>query len=189
MIDFGVAWPMIRDRQHHRLAALMTEELHAQSLAGCDFSLICCNTAHQALPHLPAALARRVLPIMDTVARQVADHGWRRVALLSTSSTAQGGLYQRALEAKGAACLLPSPTEQAGIDRIVFDELMFGRAEPASRDFAAGILLAMKLRGARAAILGCTELPMLLGPADSALPLLDCVELHCRRAVALALEA
>ncbi|PZP75587.1 MAG: aspartate/glutamate racemase, partial [Stenotrophomonas maltophilia] len=42
-------------------------------------------------------------------------------------------------------------------------------------------------RGAEAIILGCTEIMLLVGPEDSAVPLFDTTALHARAAVDAAL--
>ncbi|GAA2786618.1 hypothetical protein ACFQ0M_46785 [Kitasatospora aburaviensis] len=38
-------------------------------------------------------------------------------------------------------------------------------------------------------VLGCTEIPLLIGPADTAVPLFDTTRLHVEHAVELALAA
>jgi aspartate racemase len=42
-------------------------------------------------------------------------------------------------------------------------------------------------RGAEAILLGCTELDLLVGPADAPVPVFDTTALHARRAVDVAL--
>jgi aspartate racemase len=37
-------------------------------------------------------------------------------------------------------------------------------------------------RGAQGIVLGCTEIPLLVGPADAAVPLFDTTAIHARRA-------
>jgi aspartate racemase len=44
-------------------------------------------------------------------------------------------------------------------------------------------------RGAEGILLGCTEIELLVGPGDSAVPLFDTTRLHAEAAVELALEA
>lgn len=43
-------------------------------------------------------------------------------------------------------------------------------------------------KGAEAVILGCTEIGMLIGPADTSVALYDTTGLHAEKAVALALD-
>jgi aspartate racemase len=42
-------------------------------------------------------------------------------------------------------------------------------------------------RGAEGILLGCTEIDLLVGPADSPVPVFDTTRLHAKRAVELAL--
>jgi aspartate racemase len=46
----------------------------------------------------------------------------------------------------------------------------------------------LEAAGAGGIVLGCTEIPMLLGPDDVSLPLLDTTCLHARAALDFALE-
>jgi aspartate racemase len=44
-------------------------------------------------------------------------------------------------------------------------------------------------QGAEGILLGCTEIDLLVGPADATVPLFDTTRLHARRAVELALTS
>ena len=68
--------------------------------------------------------------------------------------------------------------------RLIYEELCRGRFEPASRERLREDVAQLAARGAQAAILGCTELGLLL-PAGSpaALPLFDSTDLQARAAV------
>jgi aspartate racemase len=187
--DFGEAYPMLRDGRHACLAALIADDLRVLAKTGCSIALICCNTAHQALRFIGDDLRQGLLPIMDTVVLEAHRRGYRRVAVLGTSSTLASGLYAAAFESAGIGCVMPDASACARIDRIIFDELMFGTSDEASRQFVLNVIARLRERGAQAAVLGCTELPLLVEPGCSPLPVLDSVELHCREAVSLALEA
>ena len=188
-VDFGEAYPMLRDSQHSELASLISRNLELQSLAGCDVSLICCNTAHQALPFIDIKLKETLIPIMDTVAQEAVVREFDCVAVLGTSSTLRSNLYDASFNAVGISCLKPNSCEAARIDQIIFSELMFGVVNQESIDFAVDVIARLKSEGAQAVVLGCTELPMLIKHEASCLPLLDSVELHCRKAVSMAMEA
>jgi aspartate racemase len=67
---------------------------------------------------------------------------------------------------------------------MIYDELCRGRFEPASRERLRAEVARLAGRGAQAAILGCTELGLLLpAGSEAALPLLDSTELQARAAV------
>lgn len=188
-LDFGEAYPLIRDRLHPELAALIEEDLRAQSNSGCEISLICCNTAHQALPYISDELRGGVVSIMNTVVDQALSMGFRHIAVLGTSSTLCSRLYDQPLQDVGISCVKPSAKESIRLDRIIFEELMFGLTRDESKTFAAELVERLALEGAEAVVLGCTELPMLIREGEVVLPILDSVDLHCQKAVAMALEA
>ncbi len=64
---------------------------------------------------------------------------------------------------------------------------MQGRIEPASRAVYRAIIARLVARGAAAIVLGCTEIMLLVGEGESAVPLFDTTTLHAQAAVAWAL--
>ena len=64
---------------------------------------------------------------------------------------------------------------------MIYEELCRGRIESASRDTYAGIIADLARDGAEAVILGCTEIGLLIGAADSPLPVFDTTDPACRR--------
>ena len=52
-----------------------------------------------------------------------------------------------------------------------------------SREAYRGVIARLVDRGAEAIILGCTEIMLLVGPRDSAVPLYDTTALHAEAAV------
>ena len=71
---------------------------------------------------------------------------------------------------------------------IIFDELCVGKILPQSREKFKAVTEALAAQGAQAAILGCTEIGLLLRPEDTRVPLFDTTVLHAAAAVERALE-
>jgi hypothetical protein len=79
---------------------------------------------------------------------------------------------------------VPTPEEQDALHKIIFDELVKGRVEAASRERFITIMRRIHTAGAQAVILGCTEFGMLLRAGDAPdIPRVDTTELHCQAAV------
>ena len=72
---------------------------------------------------------------------------------------------------------------------MIFDELVYGRFEETARLEFYEILARMARQGCDAAILGCTEIPLLLRAAEAPLPLLDSTRLLARAALREAIAA
>jgi aspartate racemase len=73
------------------------------------------------------------------------------------------------------------------INRVIYAELCLGVIRDESRAQYREIMGRLAACGAEGIILGCTEITLLVGQTDSAIPLFDTTRLHARAAVAFAL--
>jgi aspartate racemase len=87
----------------------------------------------------------------------------------------------------GLEVLIPGAEDRRVVHDIIYRELVAGQVLPASRDAYRGIIARLVARGAKAIILGCTEIMLLVSDADSAVPLFDTTRLHALAAVERAL--
>lgn len=157
--------------------------------AGCDFFVCPDNTAHIALDAAAQAPPLPFLHIADIVAQQAHTDGRTKVALLGTRWTMEGPAYPAAFARAGIALAAPQPDERAMIDRVIFDELCQGEIREGSRDaFVRVIERMMRDEQCDAVALSCTEIPLLVTPEVSPLPVLDSTRLLAHAAVEEALE-
>ena len=70
---------------------------------------------------------------------------------------------------------------------ILRPQLARGRFLDSAREYFRGAIARLKEQGAQGVILGCTELPLIIGPEDADIPLFDTAELHALAAVDMAL--
>ncbi|MBX9756112.1 MAG: amino acid racemase [Pseudomonadaceae bacterium] len=147
--------------------------------AGATALLLATNTMHKVAPVLEAALSIPLLHIGDAVGQALQQAGVRRAALLGTRFTMQEDFYRERLHQHfGIQLLVPEPAAMAEIDRIIFAELCCGQFTDAARAFYLQQLQTLQAQGAEAAILGCTEIGLLLAGSQAPLPLFDSAELH-----------
>ncbi len=93
----------------------------------------------------------------------------------------------RLADRHGLDVLVPGDDDRGLVHRVIYEELVQGRAEPSSRQAHRELIARLVQRGAEAVILGCTEIMLLVRPEDSAVPLFDTTALHAEAAVDLAL--
>jgi aspartate racemase len=74
------------------------------------------------------------------------------------------------------------------VHRVIYQELCVGKIHPESRNACREIMQDLVARGAQAIILGCTEISLLVSPADSGVPVFDTTELHAWAAAEVALD-
>ena len=187
-VPMALSMPGWRADDLGRVEPHLVEGVRLLARAGADFFICPDNTAHIVLERCVGGLPLPGLHIADVTCHEARRHGFTRVGLLGTRWTMAGDVYRRALAARSVERLVPEPSEQDELDRLIFDELCNGRFGP---EVAAPFLRAierLKGRGAEAVILGCTEIPIVVSDENSALPTLDTTRLLARYAVGLAVS-
>ncbi|WP_367617259.1 aspartate/glutamate racemase family protein [Plastoroseomonas hellenica] len=165
-------------------AALLVEAAERLERGGAECLVICTNTMHRMADAVQAAVEVPLLHIADPTAARIRAAGISRVGLLGTAFTMEQDFYRGRLEAKhGLDVLVPDHADRALVHRIIYEELVQGRVEPASRDAYRAVIARLVERGAEAVILGCTEIMLLVRPEDSAVPLFDTTAIHAEAAV------
>ncbi len=165
------------------VARLMLDSARRLEAVGAELLICPDNTVHQPWAEIVAASPLPWLHIAEVVAEAAAAAGRRRLAILGTRFLMEGPVYPPALEARGLAWEIPLPAERRRIDAVIFDELVYGRFEDAARRDFYEILARMRDSGCDAAILGCTEIPLLVRAEEAPLPVLDSTRLLARAAL------
>lgn len=157
---------------------------------GADFLLLATNTMHKVVPAIQQAISIPMLHIADATGARLQSTGIRRVGLLGTRFTMEENFYRGHLaEQFGLEVLVPDQPDQEMVNSVIFDELVHGNIDSASRRRYVEVINRLVHNGAEAIILGCTEITLLVGPEDTDVPLFDTTASHCEEAVALACAA
>lgn len=138
--------------------------------AGAELIALPCNTLHEYHSLLQAQVGVPVLDILQATARACTAAGISRVAVIGTPRTIETRLYEPALAEARLDSVSLTPEEVSEAAAIIFD-LLSGRGNDEHRRRTLYLIEALRKRGAEAVILGCTDLQLLVRPADSDLPL------------------
>lgn len=163
------------------VAELMLASADKLAKAGADFLICPDNTIHQALPYVEPRSPLPWLPIAKVVAAEAAARGYRRVGLTGTRWLMEGPVYAKEL-------VRPDAAEREEINRIIMEELVYGVFKPAAVRYFQKVMEKMKREGCDAVVLGCTEIPLIMNDANSALPTLDSTRLLARAALRQAVQ-
>lgn len=160
----------------------------AARLAAAGASFFACpdNSAHLALEQPGELLPLPGVHIAAEVAGRAAREQRRRVGILGTRFTMEGWIYPRALASQGIEHRVPAEGDRAVVDRIIFDELVNGVFSDDSRREYVRVIERLERDGCDAVALVCTEIPLLVGPDTSPLPVLDSTRLLARAAFEVA---
>ena len=189
----AVLWsdPRVPDRAAARagtgpdpLAALV-RGLRGLEAAGCSAAAIPCNTAHGWIEGMRAASALPILDIRDAALDDLRRQGIAPgpVGQLGTAATLKMRLYQDRLGAAGWECLVP---DGGVMERLVTPAIALVKANRVAEAYAplAEAVALLARQGARAVVLGCTEIPLGIaaGPAP-VVPVVDTIDALARAAV------
>lgn len=156
--------------------------------AGAELLVMPCNTAHLWFDELRDALDVPMLHLVDAALDEVSGAIGPpcRIGLLCTDATLASGLYPNRAARSGrrqeVQWVLPTAGEMLGrvmpgVEAVKAGDLHRGRA--LLKDAAA----ALAARGARGIVLGCTEIPLVLGAGEAEVPVIDATAALARRAV------
>ncbi len=169
-------------------ASILLAALHRLKGAGAEFAAILANTPHNAYDRIRDSSPLEILTIMEATSQGLKRDRRKNVALLGTKPTMEFGFFQKHFSENGIETCVPNPSQRAELDRIIWKELSHGVIVPESRATARTILTDLERQGAKAVILGCTELGLLIKAEDSTLPIYDTLHLHADTILEFALR-
>jgi aspartate racemase len=164
-------------------ADLLLSSANVLVRAGAELLICPDNTLHQALDLVRDRSLVPWVHIAEEVAAAAAASGFKRLGVLGTRYLMEGPVYRDTLRSRAIGCEIPEPAERDRINSVIFDELAYGRLEASSRREYQRIIERLATRGCDAVVLGCTEIPLLIEPADSPLPVLDSTRTLARAAL------
>lgn len=187
-MDFAEIETLQHEGNWQALSEKMCQAAVSLERGGADFIVICTNTMHKLAEQVQACLNIPLLHIADATAKEITSKNIKKVGLLGTEFTMKQDFYKGRLADKfGLEVFIPNDEDCQIVHRIIYQELVAGVIRDESRQQYRQIIQKLVDAGAEAIILGCTEIMLLVSPADSAVPVFDTTEIHAQAAVNMAL--
>lgn len=156
--------------------------------AGADFLVLCTNTMHRVAADIEARVEIPLLHIADPTAQAIRAAGFSSVGLLGTRFTMEQDFYRARLgDDFGLTVHVPEGRSRELVHDVIYSELCQGIISESSREGFQRVVSELVAMGSEAIILGCTEIGLLLRPADVSVPLFDTAKLHAEAAACFAL--
>ncbi len=188
-VIYSLNFADLQARQWPQAFELLRDACQALERSGVDGLVLCANTAHLLADRLAASTRLPLIHIVSATADAVRARGLRTVGLLGTKFTMELDFYRAGLAARGIATLIPeSPQVRDFVQATLRDELGKGILERATKARYLEIIAELLARGAEGIVLGCTEIPLLIGQDDVRAPLFDTTRIHAQAAVDFALS-
>ena len=166
-----------------RASAILCESGRRLEAAGATAILIGANSMHKVHGDVASAVSVPVLHIAECVGARMARDGVRKAALIGTRNVMLEGFYRQKLIERDIELLPPEMGFVEILDRIIYDELIFGKVSRSAERELKTIITNLEQDGAQAVVLGCTELEMIVDVDANVLPIYDCTRIHAEAAV------
>ncbi len=174
--------------QWNQSADILTNAAVSLERAGADFIVICTNTMHKVVPQIQQRINTPIFHIAQATADVLKEQQISKVGLLGTKYTMTENFYKEKLIENGIEVLVPESNDMEIVNSIIYNELCLGNIFESSKEEYLRIIESMSKAGAEGVILGCTEIGLLVGQADTAVPLFDTAYIHASKAAILAID-
>jgi len=186
--NFGNIEHFVRQGEWEAAERYLLEKAKLAEAGGADILICMSNTMHKVLSRISDVISIPFIHIATPTAAAIKQQGLTKVALLGTLPVMAESYMREKYEQAGIAIVVPTSRQQTIIDSIIFDELVKNIVTESSKQTYMDICHDLASKGAEGIILGCTEIFLLIKPADfDNLPLFDTTELHVNAVVNAAL--
>ena len=182
-LDYSELVRLSSDEDWARAAGILADSARRLETAGATALIIGANAMHKVYDEVAAAVSVPIIHIADCVAEKMVKDGVRKAALIGTRNVMLESFYRQRLIARDIELLPPEMQFVEALDRIIYDELLLGRASRQAERQLKTILTNLEQDGAQAVVLGCTELEMVVDVDANVLPIYDCTHIHAQAAV------
>lgn len=171
------------------VAELMISSAKKLATIGADVLICPDNTIHQAFSIVKKSVSTPWLHIAEEVALEAAKNHFKKIGILGTRFLMEGPVYPEKFDEKNMKYEIPDEQQRIQINKIIFDELVYGIIKKESKDYFLEIINELKSKKCDSVVLGCTEIPLIVLPEESPLPVLDSTRILARSALKYAIKA
>ncbi len=181
-LDFSQIYRLHSPEDWQRGAGVITDAAKRLADAGAEQLIICANSMHKVYREVAAEVEVPILHIAECVGEKMAADGIERAALIGTRNVMTESFYRRRLVAHGIDLLPPNMDNVDELDRIIYEELMIGKARKDAERKLRTMFTLHQAEGAQAVVLACTELELVVDVDANVLPIYDGMRIHAEAA-------
>lgn len=160
------------------LASILINSAKKLEQSGADYIAIATNTMHLLAPEVQKNINVPLIHIAKATGSYILKNKMDKALLFGTKYTMTKPFYKDILADEfNIDVIIPKQNEQKAINDIIYNELCKGIINENSRQVLLDIIADCKSQGAKAVILGCTELPNIIKSAP--IPIIDTTYVHC----------
>jgi aspartate racemase len=186
-VDFAELTDLEEGERWDQIGELLASAAQSVEKGGADFLVMCTTTFHKVADQVEAAVSIPLIHLADVVAEACLQQKLTTVGLIGTKVAMEDSFFIERMARHGVTVLVPHARHHDAIDSAIYDELVHGKVEDASRRRVVEVVDELWDAGAMGVLLGCTEIELLVRQADLDIPAVPCTTLHVNAALDRAL--
>ncbi len=163
----------------NKALAMLKEKVKVMNKMRVSLVVMACNTAHLMFDDLQSISKAPLVSMIEEVAGVINQQKLSKVGVLASPNSIKSCLFERALQKRGIAIIIPNENEEKELERII-RKVIVGQAKACDSQKLVIIANSLGQRGAEGIILGCTELPLIF-PTKFNLPVFDSIKITAER--------
>jgi aspartate racemase len=181
-LDFAPIYRLQDDAGWQRATEALAQSARTLEAGGAGALLIAANSMHKVYDQVAEAVSIPIFHIAESVGERMAQDGVEAAALFGTRNVMTESFYRRRLVAHGVDLLPPDMANVEALDRIIYEELMVGKASRDAQRALKTMITVKEKEGAKAIVLACTELDQVVDVDANVLPIYDSTRIHAEKA-------
>ncbi len=181
-LDFCELYGLREDEDWNRASSVLCESAKRLESAGAEALIIGANSMHKLYDDVAAAVDIPIIHIAECVGKAMKAAGCTSAALIGTRNVMTESFYRQRLVAHGIDLLPPNMGNVEKLNEIIYDQLMVGKASRDAERALRTIIRNKEQEGAKAIVLACTELDLVVDVDANILPVFDSTRSHCEAA-------
>ena len=177
----------VRRDDWRQVANLMCDSAKRLASIGAEFCFTPDNAVQHAVQLAEVSCPLPWLKMTNAVASRIEEDNRKVIGVIGTKYVTSGSAYQTDLGVKGIKLVRPSDEDTEMLDRIIFDELVFGIVREESRQLMLDVINRFADKGCEGVILGCSEAPLMVTSENCDLPIYNASDIMAEQAIRFAM--
>ena len=173
----------VRRDDWRQVATLMRDSAERLASIGAEFCFTPDNAVQHAVQLAEVSCGLPWLKMTNAVATKIQEDDRKVIGVIGTKYVTSGSAYQTDLGVKGIKLVRPSEKDSEMLDRIIFDELVYGIVREESRALMLDVIQRLGNKGCEGVILGCSEAPLMVTSDTCDLPIYNASDIMAEYAV------
>lgn len=188
-VDFAEIEKLQHEGDWESLNSIMVDAARNLENAKAELIILCTNTMHLCSEEIINNVNIPFLHIANATGSKIKLKNIKKVLLLGTKFTMEKEFFGDILRNDFKIdVIIPKAIDREIVHGIIYNELVHGKIESASKQAYQRIIDDSIKNGAEGVILGCTEIPLLIKSSDVNIPIFDTTKIHAESAVEFALN-